>query len=534
VTTTAIAGRIRDPQSGGQFQADAECGFPGLLFPGSGPPIDEAVETPSFFSDLNLDQIIDAVIAGREEYALKPFFHIPLRDVDAITYRHEIVRDLDNAAVTGAVRLFAQRFRELRQHLALVEQLHYKPNRQGWFLHATTIYCEAVQSLKDDLYRAAITSRGLVGFRDYLSKYTASHYFTAMAAQAKQIKANLSSIRYSVVISGLTVRVGKYEDEVDYSTDVAQCFDKFRERAATDYRVKFSERSETDHVEGQILEFVARLYPDIFSELDEFCTVNTDFQDQVIRCFDREAQFYLAYLEYIGRLKAAGLQFCYPRVIDKGKAVHVREGFDLALAAKLIPENSPVVCNDFDLRGNERILVVSGPNQGGKTTFARAFGQAHYLASLGCPLPGSDAQLFLFDRLFAHFAREERVATLRGGLENDLVRIHAILGQATSNSVIILNEIFNSTTIHDARFLGRKIIQQIIRLDALCICVTFVDELASLSEQTVSMVSTIVPENPALRTFRIVRRPADGLAYALSIAEKYGLTYKCLVERIRS
>ena len=360
VTTTAIAGRIRDPQSVGQFQADAACNFRSLLFPGSEPPLDEAVETPSFFADLNLDQIVDAVIAGREEYALKPFFHIPLRDVDAIAYRHEIVRDLDNAVVAGAVRLFAQRFRELRQHLALVEHLHYKPNRQGWFLHATTIYCGAVESLKDDLYRAAITSRGLVGFRDYLSKYTASDYFTAMATQAKRIKTNLSSICYSVVISGLTVRVGKYEGEVDYSTDVAQCFDKFRERAATDYRVKFSERSETDHVEGQILEFVARLYPEIFSELDDFYTANADFQDQAIRNFDREAQFYLAYLEYIGRLKAAGLQFCYPRITDKGKAVHVREGFDLALAAKLVPENSPVVCNDFHCRSQ-----VSAAGTGG-------------------------------------------------------------------------------------------------------------------------------------------------------------------------
>jgi DNA mismatch repair ATPase MutS len=193
-----------------------------------------------------------------------------------------------------------------------------------------------------------------------------------------------------------------------------------------------------------------------------------------------------------------------------------------------------VVCNDFELEAGRRMIVVSGPNQGGKTTFARMFGQLFHLAGLGCPVPGTSARLILGDRIFTHFERQEKIDNLRGKLKDDLVRIHRILERAGPRSVLVMNEIFTSTSLADALFLSEKIMEEAGRLDVIGVWVTFIGELASYNDKVMSMVSAVDPLQTATRTFKVVRAPASGRSYAMSLAEKYGLTAERIRERLQS
>lgn len=489
-------------------------------------------DAPEFFKDLNLDQVVESITAGRQEYRLAPFFYTPLRDVDTISYRHEILRDLEDQRLRECVGSFARHMRAMREQLTQAGKLYYKYQKEAWFLEAIRSYCEAVSGLQRDLSGAAVGSRGLQAFREYLSRYVQSSAFTMLVAEMTELIEDLSAVTYSLLIRGDRITVGRYEAEADYAAEVEATFQKFQRGAAKDYRVEFSDYPEMNHIEAAILDRVALLWPEVFRALDGFHDRHQAYLDQTIAEFDREIQFYIAYLEYVNGFRAAGLSFCYPHVSDRSKDVYASDTFDVALANRLVRERAPVVRNDFFLNAPERIFVVTGPNQGGKTTFARTFGQLHYLASIGCLVPGRAAQLFLFDALYTHFEREEDPATLRGKLEDDLLRIYHILSHATPNSIVIMNEIFTSTTFRDALFLSRKVLERLIQLDLLGVCVTFVDELASLSPAIVSVVSTVSPADPTVRTYKIVRRPADGRAYAVAIAEKYGLTYERLRERV--
>lgn len=504
--------------------AAREPSFGSILFAGAPPDLAGASE-PAFFRDLNLDQVVAVLVNGRDEYDLAPFFHVPLRSVEEVGYRHEVFRDLGDDAVLGALTTFGGRMHRVRTFLHLAQEQRYTQERQRWFLDAASGYVEAVSDLTQTLGAADLDSRGLVSLRDYLSAYTQTGTFDSLRSDADAARSALDGVRYTIRIMGGRVTVAAYDDEVDYGAEIAALFERFRQGDVESRLIKVPDPGSMDHVEAQIVRLVARLFPREFATLDRFCRAHTGFVDETVARFDREVQFYLAVVEKTERLSASGLPLSLPAVSDRSKAETVEDGFDLALALVEHGRQRHVVLNSFDLSGPERMLVVTGPNQGGKTTFARMFGQIHHLAALGLPVPARRAQLALCDRVFTHFERAEVVGSLRGKLDDELVRIRDILEVATSDSVVVLNEMFASAALADALDMGIDVLGQLIGRGCLGVCVTFIDDLSRLSEATVSMVAQVAPGDPAIRTFEILKRPADGRAYAWALARKYGLPY---------
>lgn len=491
-------------------------------------------EQPSCFGDLHLDEVLAEIQKRSPNYNLSRLFCTPLASVDAVALRQEVFRDLEVSDVAGGVRRFVDLLGQVRALLARMQREDNAHAKDGLFLAAAGAYVDAVRTLNEALALPEARSRLLNGFSQELAKLAESERHARLASRHAELVDRLSKVRYGLHISELTVEVVRYAGEPDYSQELRKLFERFEQGDEPDLPFEKLGPRRMSHVEGLIIDRVAMLEPELFADLARFRADFADLIDELVAGFDEDIAFYLAYLDFLEPIKQAGCAFCIPEIVPQDAAKRCADGFDLALAARLLAEGAKVVPNDFLFAEGERILVVSGPNQGGKTTFARMVGQICYLAALGLPVPGSSARLPLFDRVLTHFEREERLSNSSGKLENDVARLKQILDEATGDSLVILNEILTSTTYQDALAIGVHVLKRLEERGLHAVWVSFIEELMDHASHAASYVSCVDPTNPALRTMKVVRKPPEGRAYAEFLASAHGLAYAQIRERFEA
>jgi hypothetical protein len=274
----------------------------------------------------------------------------------------------------------------------------------------------------------------------------------------------------------------------------------------------------------------------------------TQVNIHVLAGLGAELAFYLGAARLVEHLRAAGLPMCRPDIapVDE-RACTIEAAYSVNLALRLIardPKGIPdlgqaVITNEVAFGPEGRIFVLTGPNQGGKTTFTQAVGLAQVLAQAGLYVPGTRARLSPVDGIYTHFPVQERPETEAGRLGEEAQRLSDLFALATPHSLILLNESLASTSPGESLYLARDLVRILRRLGARAIYATHLHDLAAgvddLNAETpgdsaiISLVSLASADDGEVRqTYHIVPGPPRGLSYAREIAARYGISYEQL------
>jgi len=261
--------------------------------------------------------------------------------------------------------------------------------------------------------------------------------------------------------------------------------------------------------------------------------------------------FYLSAVRFLRNLQAQGLPVCRPRIADwEERLCQVQDSYNVNLAwqhgslSRAPNPAEPTQVNDIAIGPSGQILILTGPNQGGKTTYMVGVGLVQVLAQVGCFVPGKQAQISPVDNIFTHFPVEEKPETETGRFGEEALRLGKIFEQVTRHSLVLLNESLSSTSFTDALYLAQDIVRILRRIGARAIYSTHLYELGNRVEELnqsvagdsriISVVSSPVEaEAPASpiglkRSYKVEIRPPLGQSYAREIAARYGIHYEQL------
>ncbi len=261
--------------------------------------------------------------------------------------------------------------------------------------------------------------------------------------------------------------------------------------------------------------------------------------------------FYLGALRLMQTFHDQGLPVCCPEIAPRqDRLCQASDSYNAMLALKLVGRfaggdlSQAITKNDIRIGPDGRILILTGPNQGGKTTYLQGIGILQVLAQIGCYVPGRQARVSPVDNIYTHFPLEEKPEEDAGRFGEEAMRLGKIFEQVTGDSLVLLNESLSSTSFGESLYLAEDVIRILRRVGARAIYSTHLHELGhrmddlnrsvSGSSKVISLVSSPIDEAPQGGTpgikpnYRVEIRPPLGQSYAREIAARYGIRYEQL------
>jgi len=193
------------------------------------------------------------------------------------------------------------------------------------------------------------------------------------------------------------------------------------------------------------------------------------------RMLQLELGFYIGGLNLYDQLANLREPVSFPKPVSAGQHIHSAKGlYDLCLALTM---NKKIVDNDLTA-DNKNLVIITGANQGGKSTFLRSIGLSQLMMQCGMFVAANMFTSNICDSLITHFKREEDITMTSGKLDEELARMDIIVNNLTSNSMLLFNESFAATNEREGSEIARQIVSVLLEKNLKVFFVTHQYEFA--------------------------------------------------------
>lgn len=487
---------------------------------------------PAFFQDLQLEYLLGIIERDAKGYNIRPHFYTFPGSEKMIRYRQEIFQDLSDRKLYDDLEDFCLQMQRSRDSYSLSLQCEEEIQRASYYLEAASIYWKSILFLSESLNSAKLASEGMHSLQNFLNKEITEKRNGGFEQGIRRACEFFSQIRFRLNIEEDRITIAEETIEPDnYLENLAKVTGK--DVIQTDMVITgiFPNRLEPSCLEMTLVNLLWKSNPGIFHEIKSFYHNYPEFYAKPILRFEEEIPVYLSFLKFREKTENLGFALRLPQLSSRNEF----QGsglYDLALVWKNANRDYRVVSNEFSYPEHSSFFVVTGPNQGGKTTFARSMGQAVYFSMMGMYANAEELTIPFFRDIATHFEVEEQLQSNSGKLKEEINRLAPMMKGTITNQFVILNELFTTATTHDALIMGKEVMKHFLGKECYGIYVTHIQELAEETEQIISLAAQIREEKEQRRTYRILPMKAKGYGYSESLVKEFELRYEDIKRRL--